>query len=262
MANYVTGSGLEVPGLEAVLEYGDSSKIAADAIPGAMRINDRSVLEQVRCSSITGLHDDPDGRDTRQSRSDQHGEDAGLMFYGGRTIGLTGEARAGSIPAMRDVWRRFRSQFGTAERDLLIHPLGEVKSYTNSLPNPRFSKDVQDWTYESSGGTTSGITATTDGDLTVGQIAMTSLPSGQFFGAVSGELGAVAWDGQDVLAYGQIRSPGALAPASVTVSVIQLDESLSTLATTQVGTTSPGVTGNWAWIGGVLSADSVADKTR
>jgi len=86
---FISGSQLEIPGLEAVLEYGDSSKIVDGRIPGALQINDRSMPDQVHISEISGLHDDPDGRDTRSQLADVHGESAGLMLYSGRTIGLT-----------------------------------------------------------------------------------------------------------------------------------------------------------------------------
>lgn len=139
------GSGLEVPGLEATFEYGDADSILRDTIPGVMRFNDRSGQEWVRIGNIDGLHGDPDGRDTRDPKSDQDGEDAGLMRYGGRTIGLTGETEAGSIPAMRDLTTRFFSQFGKRERDLLIHVPDEVQLYVNEVTNPAVKDDTFDW---------------------------------------------------------------------------------------------------------------------
>src|SRR4051812_31264814 len=87
---YVYGSGLEVPGLEAVIEYGDSGSVLHGEIPGALKINDKEDLTRVRLNQIDGLHDDPDGRDSRSPSAGRHGERAGQMVYGGRTIGLTG----------------------------------------------------------------------------------------------------------------------------------------------------------------------------
>jgi hypothetical protein len=130
---YELGSGLEVPGIEAVLEYGDASRYAHGQIPGALRINDRSKPDQVHIREISGLNDDPDVGDSRTDRSGHLGERTGNLVPRGRTIGLTGDVRAGNVARMRDLWRRFRSQFGRREQDLVVHPPFEVASYANEI---------------------------------------------------------------------------------------------------------------------------------
>jgi hypothetical protein len=210
---YVPGSSLEIPGLEATLEYGDASKAVRDRIPGAMLINDHSSLERARITQIDGLHDDPEGADSRQGSADRHGERAGNMLYRGRTIGLTGRAEAGNIGAMRDVWRRLRSQFRTVERDLLVHHPYEVRSHLNLLPNPNL--DVTDaivptfaWaTPPASGGGTGALTANvTEGLIKVGEAYINSATgagtmrasqaSGNWFEGTTFEN--TPWSGEDV----------------------------------------------------------------
>jgi hypothetical protein len=138
---YELGSGLEVPGIEAVLEYGDASRYAHGEIPGALRINDRSKPDQVHIKEISGLNDDPDAGDSRTDRAGHLGERAGNLVPRGRTIGLTGDVRAGNVARMRDLWRRFRSQFGRREQDLVVHPPLEAVSYTNEI----WSGDLAAW---------------------------------------------------------------------------------------------------------------------
>jgi hypothetical protein len=193
---YQTGSGLAVPGIEAVFEYGDSAEVARDRIPGAMQINDRSQLEYARVENVSGLQADPDQVETRQKNSDIHGERVGLTLYSGRTIGVDGKIVAGTIPAMRDVWSRFRGQFGTTERDLLIHPPNEVATYVNEIHNP----DPQDAAaYGWSGFADGAITvAGGQGFGTAGLIDITG-------GVVQGDgsvgraiTGSWVWDGEDV----------------------------------------------------------------
>jgi hypothetical protein len=133
---YEYGSGLAVPGVEATLEYGDASTVRFDRIPGALLINDQAPLEKVRVTQLDGLQDDPEGRATSSPNADVHGDRAGQMLYGPRTIGLTGHVQAGNVFAMRDLWSRLRSTFGTAERDLLVHPPGSVQPTRRSPQRP------------------------------------------------------------------------------------------------------------------------------
>jgi hypothetical protein len=176
---YDPASHLEVPGLEAILEYGDASAVKRDRIPGAMLINDHSLLDRVRITQMDGLHDDPEGSDTRQPNADRHGERAGNMFYRGRTIGLTGRAEAGNISAMRSIWRRLRSQFGTVERDLLIHHPFEVGTRVNEVVNPSFEAEdaeapIFGWLATSSaGGVVSDMATFTQGVVRIGGVSLT-----------------------------------------------------------------------------------------
>jgi hypothetical protein len=112
---YEYGSGLEVPGIEAVLEYGDASTFAHGGIPGALRINDRSMPDQVRVTELSGLHDDPDVGDSRTERAGHWGERSGLLVPRGRTLGVTGHVRSGNVPRMRDLWRRTLAVFVRSE---------------------------------------------------------------------------------------------------------------------------------------------------
>lgn len=197
---YEFGSGLEVPGIEGVIEYGDASKIAHGRIPGAMLINDRSKLEQVHIKVIDGLHDEAEARDARLARSGNHGERAGLLLLSGKTLGLTGDVRAGNVAMMRDLWRRLRGQFGFAERDLIVHPPNEVILYVNEIKNPEALYDNTGWASAVGNGSTAAQpTIVTDGSLRVFEAAATGA------GATSSQLSvyqdsaqAIIWSGEDV----------------------------------------------------------------
>lgn len=258
MGNFAVGSGLEIPGLEAILEYGDSSGVVNDRIPRAMLINDRSVLEQIRVKELSGLHDDPDGRDTREARSDRHGEDAGLMLYGGRTIGLTGEARAGSIHAMRDVWNRFRAEFGVGQQDVLVHPVAEVPLLVNELPSVDLTLDRFWWDSFSTTGSGTLSTAVADGSLNVGELATTGLSSTSTIRVF--QHVPTVWDGRDVYLAGWVK----VHSTSPTITNLKIgvagDNSSGVL---QIGSTvflspvaSP-TTGTWYFISGVITASSL-----
>jgi hypothetical protein len=195
---YEVGSGLSVPGLEAVLEYGDASTVKRDRIPRALLMNDRRHLEVVRFKQVDGIHSTAEQRDSRQVNSDLSGETAGNMLYGGRTIGLSGEIEAGSIPAVRDTWSRFSSQFGLQEQDLLIHGPSEVRSYVNELINPTWQSDFEGWTLLYSSGTPSTDNITNDGFISyAGEYAISGMDSGVKQIVVDSDFLA-DWDGEDI----------------------------------------------------------------
>ena len=205
---YTPGTNLEIPGLEAILEYGDASKVKRDRIPGAMLINDQSRLDRARITQMDGLHDDPEGAETRQPNPDRHGERAGNMFYRGRTVGMTGRVEAGNISAMRSNWRRLRGQFGTSERDLLVHHPFEIGALVNEVPNPSLGTDGFGWAapISTGGGTTSLLTGgNTEGIMKVGSLSVTSAPAATSLFTYSSLLDLTTglplipeWDGEDV----------------------------------------------------------------
>lgn len=175
---YAPPSNLEVPGLEAIFEYGDASRYRdGSGIPGAMRINDHELLDGARVTQLDGLHDDPEASESRQANADRHGETSGQMLYRGRTVGLTGRVEAGNIGAMRDNWRRLRGQFGVIERDLLVHHPFEIPALINEWVNPDLSVDGYAWDVPSStGGGTPGVVTggVADGNSNVGSATLTS----------------------------------------------------------------------------------------
>jgi hypothetical protein len=233
---YVPGSGLEVPGLEAVIEYGDSSSSLHGRIPGALLINDKTDLTRVRLSGIDGLHDDPDGRDSRSPNAGRHGERAGVMLYGGRTIGLTGKVEAGSVKAMRDLWRRMRATFGVGERDLVLHVPSEVGGWTNSLYNPSLDSDASYWAVTSTAtasGLSGGVVA---GVAHVGQVSVTAAGA-SVTSVISQE--STPWNGEDVYVSARVRviaSAGSVSSLRVGVSLSDGDVAYTSQASPVSGT--------------------------
>jgi hypothetical protein len=198
---YAPGSSLEVPGLEAILEYGDATKfdLKSGRIPNSLLINDQSQLDMVRITQLEGLHDDPETAESRQGNSDRHGERAGNMRYRGRTVGLTGRVQAGNIGAMRNLWRRLRGQFGVDERDLVIHHPFEVRAYTNEVLNPNLDVDAFGWeAVSTAGGTVTETGGITDGVGLVGEMFLTGATGAGLLRAMSGVDGSAPWSGEDV----------------------------------------------------------------
>lgn len=241
---YEPGSDLEIPGLEAIMEYGDASKLRADRIPGAMLINDQSKLDRVRITQLDGLHDEPDGSESRQSNSDRHGESAGQMLYRGRTIGMTGRVEAGNIGAMRDLWRRFRSQFGTHERDLVIHHPLEVVALTNQTINPRVDIDSVGWlTPLTTGGGTPSLTPATFVALTkAGQADLASATGAGQLRIYGDPRYYARWRGEDIWVTARLRP---------TISGIVNFMSVGVVQFTNVTTSSPGV-GTYTILGAII----------
>lgn len=251
---YLPGSALEVPGIEAVFEYGNASDIDKDRIPGAVRINDRSRPDQVHISEISGLHDDPDARDSRSPLADIHGESAGLMLYSGKTIGLTGRVQAGNVHRMRDLWRMLRSQFGTNEKDLIIHPPAEVAISYNEITNPSLRYSTAGWTAIT--GTLVGAIADGIGGDTFGRITSTALTSG------AAEMSnRITWGGDDVFVSADVK----IASATGTVSVITLSlvctHADNTTTTIDVAQSGP-VPGRWYRIASRILASSIAADVK
>lgn len=73
-------------------------------------LNDRYQEDRIRVTQITGL-DDADVRDAREARASDHGEFAYDAFYGGRTLVLTGEMQAGSLPNLKRLERDLKAAF-------------------------------------------------------------------------------------------------------------------------------------------------------
>jgi hypothetical protein len=269
---YAVGSHLEVPGIEATLEYGDASRASHDRIPGAMLINDQSSLDRVRVTQIDGLHDDPDATETRQGNSDHHGENAGLMLYRGRTVGLTGRSEAGNVGAMRNNWRRFRGQFGIREQDLLIHHPFEVLANVNEWINP-VPVDNYGWiaTNTTIGGANSAITVVADGITTAGSVTMTGATSsgklivyGHALDAITNTPQVTAWDGEEVWLFADMK----VFAASGTVSAMGLAAAqwnyhapvvdFGYTATDLVSTASP-ATGAWKTLAFRLTSANLSE---
>lgn len=265
MADYEQGTKIEVPGLEATIEYGDASTISYDRIPGAYLINDRSRPDLIRLESISGLQDDPDQRDTRNPNSDRHGESAGIMLYGGRTIGLTGQAEAGNIPRVRQEWRRFRDQFGAGQQDLLLHSPFEVPAYVNEVRNPDLIQDGSYWA--SFAGFTPPVIVggVADGDMLVGKATWgltfldgtesTFYPSLVEDATASNTGNILPWVGQDAYV-------GALVKVhSATATVSSISVALQTATTDDVDAQALPATGTWYWLGGRVLAGDMPETT-
>lgn len=213
---YEQGSWLEVPGIEATLEYGDQSTLAHDRIPGALLINDRSTPDQVHVKDLTGLHDDPDASDSRSERASHYGERVGLLVPRGRTVGVTGDVRAGNVARMRDLWRRLRGQFGRVEQDLIVHPPYESQLYVNEA----WSTSVLGWTSQMAGHSAVVPTTFTDGTITGLDFTFTSSPATT--AAIAAQTTtAIPWNGEDVWISALVRSHAAAAAAtSIVLGVI------------------------------------------
>lgn len=251
---YDLGSDLEIPGLEAILEYGDADRVANNSIPNALKINDHARLERVRITQLDGLHDDPEAAETRSPNASRNGERAGLMFYRGRTLGLTGRVEAGNLRAMRQWWRKLRSQFGTVERDLLIHPPGEITSYKNEI----WSTDILGW--ESSVTTVAGTTPTrasfTDGTLTGIESSWTN--STAITNGIQLRFNSIAWNGQDVWMTALAAASAAAASATSVSLRLLITYSDSTTSEVVVATQSSPVTGTYYLLTSRLLASNSA----
>lgn len=260
MTLYKPGSNLEIPGLEAIFEYGDASRFKDGRIPGAMLINDHSKLDKVRVTQLDGLHDDPEGGETRQANADRHGERAGQMLYRGRTVGMTGRVEAGSIGAMRNNWRRFRSQFGKVERDLLVHHPFEVPTLVNEVFNPTLATDAYGWgapMFRTGGGTPGVITAANvDGITSVGQVVLTGATGAGRMSVYPSILQTPnplvnPWEGQDIWVCARVKvhaATGTVTAAQVGVtewSAVLPDGSATAFAATPSGGQTSPSTGTW-----------------
>jgi hypothetical protein len=219
---YQPGSGLEVPGVEGVLEYGDVADYDRSSVPGALRINDRSMPDQVHVSELSGLHDDPDVSDSRTERAGNYGERTGLLFPRGRTVGVTGYVKAGNVGRMRDLWRRTRAQFGRSEHDLIVHPPGEATLYRNEV-----WMDPAVWTGVVSNvdpGTITPLAAYTEGNLVGIQHAVSfSLTTANSLVLMSKR--SIPWRGQNVgiSALAKVQAAAA-ATASLSLAVYCCDD--------------------------------------
>jgi hypothetical protein len=257
---YERGSDLEVPGLEAIIEYGDASKYADGAIPGAMLINDHSKLDRVRLTQLDGLHDDPEASETRQPFADRYGEGVGAMLYRGRTIGLTGRVEAGNLGAMRDNWRRLRRQFGVSERDLLVHHPFEVPALINECINPELSVDAYGWgPATSTGGGTLGSLAggVTDGIAKVGSLTLSGA-TGAGAMRIPASSAQIISAGSDLWITGRVKvnsSSGTV--TSIGLEALQALSNSTTLPVVAALQTSP-ATGSWYTISARVPASSLS----
>lgn len=191
------GSNLEVPGIEAVMEYGDNETYKRDGIPGALRINDRSMPDQVHVTEISGLHDDPDVGDARSESAGRWGERAGILIPRGRTVGITGYVKSNSVGKMRDLWRRMRAQFGRTNLDLIVHPPNEPKFYTNEVS----SQSPTGWRGIGDGSVPHTISAPalyTSGTISLTGVDLSASAGTSFSAPYYLEGNKVAWSGEDL----------------------------------------------------------------
>lgn len=250
---YDDGSGLAVPGApEVVLQYGDASTIdASGVIPGAMLINGRDNLEQARLVQVSGLHADPDGRETRDPRADQHGERAGNQLYGGRTVGLTGKTQAGNLTALRDLYEGLRRQFGNRERDLLVSPPRCVPTYANEVPNPTAASSTTGWS--SSGTLTAGVV---DGDLVVGRSALTGPTN-----LLVIQCGR-SWRGEDVYVGVALRLAAGAVTNTLSLRLAEWDASGSGFGNVVAQSLTNASIGPWLLLSARVPASSINPRTR
>jgi hypothetical protein len=262
MGLFKKGSGLSIPGIEAVFEYGNVSQIDRDHFPGAMLINDKDPLERVRLQRIDGLSADPEGSETRSPSSDVDGERVGNMSYRGRTVGLSGKFEAGNIEALRDVSGRFARQFGKREQDLLIHPPRETVFSTNLVDNPDFKYELDPWSaFTSTGGSQTVLAGYVDGLLTTARVSTTGASSS---GTIGIDQAASDWNGEDLFLSILVK----VVSATGTVDSIQayaaglIPSGFVTVASSGFIVGSPAPTGGWAVLSGVIPASTIAPTIR
>lgn len=109
-AGALPGSGKSSPkGLEHYFEY------------NGFRFHDRSVVDKYRVTKISGLRD-ADIRDgQREGKTDDHGEDYGSSYYGGRSITFEGIIVAHNFGKLRDMEQGLRTAFaGLVEKPLIL----------------------------------------------------------------------------------------------------------------------------------------------
>lgn len=254
---YEIGSGLEVPGIEGKLEYGDVADYAHGRVAGSLLINDQSRPDQVHVSELSGLHDDPDVGDSRTERAGHFGERTGILLPRGRTIGVTGDVRSNNVFRMRDLWRRARAQFGRVERDLVIHPPNESRFYVNEV-NADY---VASWQQTpSDANMTSSIAAFTDGFLT-GSKSTFVITTTSAFTFYSRSATAIAWNGEDLWMTAIVDVSAAPAtPTSISLGayLVNSDGSFTIWTATGAGTIATPVTGTYYLLTARMAASTVA----
>lgn len=237
---------LEVPGLEAVLEY------------NGVRINDRSLLERARLTSIAGLSDDPDIRETRESNADRHGERVGIQLMGGRTITMEGLIEAGSIPMVRDTWRRYKRAFDGVERDMVLRVPREVMIYRNEIDNPSLDNGfATGWSMVTTAGGTGLCSSVADGGRFIGRcedIGATAT-AGTVSAVYDQTLMDSTWSGHDVWVRAMIRNfVSSGVTSKIDLNARCYDASNSLLSTITVATQNSPVLGtNYDLSGRILS---------
>lgn len=277
---YDVGSGLEVPGLEAVIELGQVNSLSEGAVDtgfgpngrllgSPFALNDQSVKERARVQNIDGLYDDPESQEQRTKLPDRHGERPGLMTYAGRTIGLTGVIEAGSINAMRDVARRVKRLLPESESTMILHPVGEVAEYRNVCPDPLGASTSVTWDTNSTSTGTPTRATVTDGVLSANELAvasatasgaMLSYPANAWLGSSI----LPAWFGEDLWVHGRVK----VQAASAAVTNLQLLLIPYTSPTTPVTAsavvvqtqTSP-TTGTWYSLAATVAASALPANT-
>jgi hypothetical protein len=99
------GFGATVPaGIEAILDY------------NGLWLNVQKDYERYHVTSIDGLFD-ADVRDTRDSNSDDDGEQTLNSFYGGRTLVMAGQIQAHGVKRMRQMQENLRTAFADTKRE-------------------------------------------------------------------------------------------------------------------------------------------------
>ena len=278
---YDVGTGIDIPGLEAVIELGNAPSLSQGAVQllnelngriwgSAFAINDRSIKERARVQQIDGLYDDPEQQEQRTKLPDRHGERAGLMSYGGRTIGLTGLLEAGSINAVRDVDRRMKRLLAESEQTMILHPVSEVTRYWNVCPDPLGASSSGAWNTNSTSSGTPTRSAVTDGVLTANELAVASATaSGSMLSYSSTPWISAAsiptWLGQDLWVHGRVK----VQTASGTVSSVQLlvvphdasGAALTPLLVVAAAQASP-ATGSWYTLSATVPASSLPATTQ
>lgn len=97
MPNFLPGTRTaRIPGVEHQYEF------------NGLTLNDRTVADRYQITRVTGF-EDPDIRDAREVNPGYHGETAFSMYYGGRTIVLEGNIRAGNLEKMRDMQQALKT---------------------------------------------------------------------------------------------------------------------------------------------------------
>lgn len=99
--------------------FGVRRGIEARILYNNLLMNDRRAVDQYRVQEINGL-DDADMRDDRQENPDRHGETGFTALYGGRTVTLRGEVKAGNLAMLHKMSTDLLGAFWdlTQEREL------------------------------------------------------------------------------------------------------------------------------------------------
>jgi hypothetical protein len=92
---------------------------------GGLVLNDFSTADRYNVMKVDGLLGFPDMKVVELARSEDHGSLDTMVYYGGRTITLTGRIEAHTLSKMREMVYDLRMAFGDIERESALY----IQSY-------------------------------------------------------------------------------------------------------------------------------------